>query len=448
MTTKEETKKLHGRQILQGRLAIGLTRAQFTQALNARTTELLALSDYQLQNLERGRSRKPTEVEERAIVTFFGQLGMNVLDLPIEQDADAPSLPVPIGTPRRRPGAVARRENKGQLLPLGPVRTGARRAFSNSEVQTFAECRRKWWLQWYRGINTATEALTGAAAIGHRIHRALEALYVPDGQEAQDPREVLERLIAGDWTSLLEAGLFTVDLEAKFNSEANLERAMIAGYVEWLSETGEDATISVIASETYLEAPLLQGEDLAPGTGITEAVIIGKIDIRAKMLSDNSRRIIDTKTTASFDELEYRLRLGDPQMLHYLLLEFLTSPAGEDRCNGALFNALRKVKRTAAAKPPFYKRITANYSDLQLLNYKTRLEGQVTDILAVETDLARGVDPLSVAWPRPSRDCSWKCQFSQVCPMFDDGSAAENFLAAMYVVKDPLSYYQTQGDKE
>ena len=38
--------------------------------------------------------------------------------------------------------------------------------------------------------------------------------------------------------------------------------------------------------------------------------------------------------------------------------------------------------------------------------------------------------------------------FTAVCPMFDDGSAAEDFLSAMYVVRNPLSYYQTQGDAQ
>lgn len=438
--------RIHGKQILRGRLQLGLTRAQFTVALAALTGS--TISDYQLQNLERAQSRVATEDEHYELVTFFNQQGLDVLALSHADGPDVPPLPVPIGMPRRRPAALARGENQGRHLPPGPIRQDSTRLVSNSEVQTFLDCRRKWWLQWYRGITTPRESPTGAAAIGQRIHRALEALYVPEGQEAQDPRDVLEMLIVQDWTALTEAGLYSDELQTKFNAEANLERAMIAGYVDWLAETGEDANLLVIGAEKYLEAPLLSGDDIAPGTGITSVRIIGKIDIRVRMLSDGSRRIVDTKTTASFDELEYRLRLGDPQMLHYLLLEWLATPDAEERCNGALFNAMRKVKRTGNAKPPFYRRMPANYSDRQLLAYRTRLEGQITDILAVESDLARGVDPISIAYPHPSRDCSWKCPFTAVCPMFDDGSAAEDFMSAMYVVRNPMSYYQTQGDAQ
>jgi hypothetical protein len=48
------------------------------------------------------------------------------------------------------------------------------------------------------------------------------------------------------------------------------------------------------------------------------------------------------------------------------------------------------------------------------------------------------------AYPKASRDCKWKCQFFTICPMFDDGSAAEQALSEMYEETDPYAYYETQ----
>jgi hypothetical protein len=46
-----------------------------------------------------------------------------------------------------------------------------------------------------------------------------------------------------------------------------------------------------------------------------------------------------------------------------------------------------------------------------------------------------------VAYPHPTRDCSWKCQFQSICPMFDDGSAVERAIEDQFVVGSPYAYY-------
>ena len=48
---------------------------------------------------------------------------------------------------------------------------------SNSEIQTFKDCRRKWWLSYYRRLRPRTESKTGALALGSRIHQALDDYY-------------------------------------------------------------------------------------------------------------------------------------------------------------------------------------------------------------------------------------------------------------------------------
>ena len=48
---------------------------------------------------------------------------------------------------------------------------------SNSEIQTFKDCRRKWWLTYYRRLQPKYRDSTGALALGTRIHAALDDYY-------------------------------------------------------------------------------------------------------------------------------------------------------------------------------------------------------------------------------------------------------------------------------
>ena len=73
-----------------------------------------------------------------------------------------------------------------------------------------------------------------------------------------------------------------------------------------------------------------------------------------------------------------------------------------------------------------------------------RLYGTVSDLMSVKEDLDNGVSHLSVAYPRPSRDCKWKCQFFAVCPLVDDGSAVEDMISAQYEIGNPNARYEEE----
>ena len=329
-------------------------------------------------------------------------------------------------------------------LYVGPDRSQGYELYSNSEIQTFQDCRRRWWLVYYRWLAARVESPTGALAIGGRIHRALQAWYVPDGQTRVDPRTALERLIAEDWTRVVRAlGSDSVDLvlEKKFSAEAVLERAMIEGYVQWLAEEGHDANLRVIQSESYVEADVSEhfGHD-------AKIKLIAKLDVQVERTSDGVRMFIDHKTVGEFNTWR-RLTPLHPQMLHYHLIEWLSTEEGERRCDGALYNMLRKVKRTATAKPPFYDRIEVHHNLTELESFKTRTFGVINEIQSVRQRLEEGEDPLAIVYPRPTRDCHWKCDFFQVCGMFDDGSRVEDMLRAMYVSRDPLTYYGVESEE-
>jgi hypothetical protein len=53
-------------------------------------------------------------------------------------------------------------------------------------------------------------------------------------------------------------------------------------------------------------------------------------------------------------------------------------------------------------------------------------------------------------YPRPSRDCSWKCPFLAVCPIMDDSKPEtwNALLEAHYVKTDPYERYTEDERKE
>ncbi|MCL1599954.1 MAG: hypothetical protein M3112_00280, partial [Actinomycetia bacterium] len=111
--------------------------------------------------------------------------------------------------------------------------------------------------------------------------------------------------------------------------------------------------------------------------------------------------------------------------------------------DGGIINMLRKSKRTARAKPPFYKRKEVRHSIHELRNFFARTSGEILRILQVTQSLESGVDHHVVCPPSPTRDCAWDCPYMQLCSIVDDGSDAQGFIDASFVVGDPLRRYAT-----
>lgn len=297
---------------------------------------------------------------------------------------------------------------------------------SNSSIQTFKECRRRWWLGYYRGLRPRTQDFTGPLALGSRVHAALETHH----RDGVPLLAEWDRLCEEDRLKMASALRSTDELD----SEAELGRIMLEGYLQWSAETGLDSDLELISAEEVLTFPLFDGR----------VELRGKLDQRVLRRSDGTRFIRDWKTTAGFADVS-RLAHINEQFKTYQLLEMLKE-GGTNTVAGSLIVMLRKVKRTAAARPPFYEQLEVRHNIFTIRNYWDRLHGVISDMLAVRDALAAGADPNVVAYPRPSRECTWKCPFFAVCPLFDDGSAAEQAVETLYTTGDPFDYYPTNDD--
>lgn len=301
---------------------------------------------------------------------------------------------------------------------------------SNSEIQVFKDCRRKWWLNYYRRLLPRQKSYTGPLALGSRIHDALDQYYA----KGTPLLEAHSALVMKDMAELESEFKDTYNLEA----EADLGRIMLEGYLEWVDEEGIDASLDIISTEEKISMMLFDGK----------VELQGKLDMRVRRKSDGVRMFRDFKTVGgSFADFANQAQMNE-QILTYMLLEHAQNTSPEERSEGGIFTMLKKVKRTANAKPPFYDQIEVRHNVFTMRSFWQRIHGTISDLMAVRKGLDDGGDPNFLAYPTPSKDCKWKCQFYTVCPLIDDGSAAEAAISEMYEVADPYARYKTEDEKK
>jgi hypothetical protein len=262
---------------------------------------------------------------------------------------------------------------------------------SNSELQTFKDCRRKWWLQYYRRLQPKYKDVTGALALGSRIHEALDQYY----SKGVPLLEAHSNLVNAEKALLLEEFKDVSELE----KEAELGHIMLDGYLQWVEENGIDAELEMISTEEQITAPLFNGE----------VELTGKLDMRVRRKLDGVRMFRDFTTVGGSLSDFANLAPMNEQIMTYMLLES-TKEDEENRSDGGIFTMLKKVKRTANARPPFYDQIEVRHNIFTLRSFWDRIHGTIADLMRVRKALDEGESPAFHAYPRPSRDCKWKCR--------------------------------------
>lgn len=292
------------------------------------------------------------------------------------------------------------------------------RRINNSEIQTFMRCKRKWMLSYYKNLTSEEDENKPALYVGKLVHAGLEQHYL--GNDIMSP--IVEAEIA--WATSFADNKNT-DSEYEDNPEITLSQIMLEGYLEWLEETGIDANLQITGVEEELETSLgvINGR---------EVILHGRVDARF-IDPDGNTLLLDHKTTANFGDLaDRRLRLNQQLQTYALLLRMSKG----ETVHGAALNMLRKVKRTSRAKPPFYSREFVFFNVEQIRNHYLHLQAVISDILTLEDKLRE--DPAltnAAAYPTVDKDCTWKCPFLAICPMFDDGSHIEGALNGMYKLR-------------
>ncbi|MGH3300391.1 MAG: RecB family exonuclease [Streptosporangiaceae bacterium] len=319
---------------------------------------------------------------------------------------------------------------------------------SNSEIYAWTRCRRNWLLTYYYGLVPADEIPHGNRQLGSRVHTCLEGRY----GYGLDSLTVMMLLYNVEISKHPE-------FEAELKEERAMAEAMLTGYEEWLAESGEDADLEVVATETDLQVPL---------PGVDGVMLRARMDQVYRKASNSTLGFMDYKT-GGFERHE-SLAL-DPQMKFYSLLQFLSTqgqpvPGMTLRddvplVNGGLITTLKRVKRTARAAPPFYKRDEFRFTIEQLSAHLLKVQSVCAEITqardslnGTQTAFPGDMTVFNAAqrgtmYPTPILgNCEWWCPFSAgPCVMMDDGSdwVGALFQSGRYIQADPYEYYRTDA---
>lgn len=311
---------------------------------------------------------------------------------------------------------------------------------SNSQIKCFKRCKRKYMLQYVRMLRPRHFALTGARQLGTRVHDALDAYYpVPGTDEVGGFDAAMARLdqlkaeeikAAGDDPSIIDKVLAQHDMAV----------AMLEGYDQWVHEEGVDSDLEVVAKEQLIRTP-------SPVAGVD---LIGKLDQTSRRISTGEIGFIDYKTVGDLQTPLKHLSMDEQFRQYALMQRLIAADLGDVPVRFQIYRMLKKSKRTARAKPPFFRDYEVYINDEELRAMWTRLHGEITELLRFERMIeANPEQHRSIAYPTPTTDCSWDCDFYSVCPMFDDDRAdPEHVLAMNFEVADPHDHYNGQLDNQ
>lgn len=279
-----------------------------------------------------------------------------------------------------------------------------------SEIKGWKRCRRNTRWQYWMGLQRSLVTSTTTADTGTIAHAGLAALY-----RGQDPFVAMAAWLAAKPEAL----------RPLFQPNYELAVIMIEGYLQWLAEEGEDAGMTVTGVERTVEVPFLMVDGY-------EVWLTGQVDLEVIDRHGNPG-LIDHK---SVDRLDLApMDLLDEQRMTYSIMRDIEDGT---KYRWTAHNQLRRVKRGAQAKPPFFARPVVTFNETQLLNHRKHMEGTVAEIVRHRLAIEAGADHQLLLPPNPTKDCSWDCRFREACKLSDDGSDVEGFLAEWYIESVPV----------
>jgi hypothetical protein len=277
---------------------------------------------------------------------------------------------------------------------------------SHSEIEVYKKCKRRWFLQYYMRLKKKHHAPRIAADTGITVHSALHQYYTLGGkhnheQAFEAAMEHLKQSRDYDIASIEDPA------ELKAMEEIHKVAGIITeGYFKWVEETGADDDWKVEGSEQRLEVDV-EGTDVK-----------GYVDLWGTHIPSGNFLVVDTKVVANIAEVLKTLHLNEQGPTYAVLMKMLDPDP--NRGFRVVWNMIKRNKQTSRAKPPFYQRYELAINADQLAQFYMQLNGQIQDMITTEKRLNDGEAHYAVAYPSPSRDCSWQCPYLAVCGAMND----------------------------
>lgn len=291
---------------------------------------------------------------------------------------------------------------------------------TNSEIETWRTCKRRWMYRYYLWRARPEAAPVGPLTLGSIVHAGLEQYY----RDGDDPVKV-----AADYY-IAEANKWP-ESKIELANESALAQAMLSGYLDWIEETGVDANLHLTGVEQVVEM------ELRPNITLR-----GKLD-QVVQRDDGAHMFLDFKTapqTAPPPHLQV--------MSQFRVYALLRAATLDEWTDGAYYQILKKVKRTVAAKPPFFTRYEVRWSANEMRAAWSHVLSTVDEIAAARKalDNAGSRDEIThhyVAPPHATRDCGWRCEFLSICKLTDDTPRWRQALDERFALLDPDERYSS-----
>ena len=311
-----------------------------------------------------------------------------------------------------------------------------------TERAAFKRCRRRWKYQSLMELVPIAEP-RGALWLGTAVHYGLEQYY----RDGKDPWVATQ-----EWLDMKLPELHLEDMwpeeRAKFNDTTDLMASILVGYVPFAQEHDD---FEIVAVEENLEVHI-------PGTRVK---LGGKIDVLTRRGPKRQLWPLDHKTAAQYVDISV-LEMDD-QMTAYLWLVWQVH--GEIP-GGALYNELRKKipaqpevlvrgglskKKNVDTTYEIYLTAIKNnhlnpedYADIleflrnkpdgfyrreAVARTKYELEHFAQNLIPEARAMNSKLTPL---YPSPTRDCSWDCQYRDLCLCETTGGDLDSLIESLY----------------
>lgn len=312
---------------------------------------------------------------------------------------------------------VDRADPFGRSQP-NPNRADGKYILRTGERSTWKRCRQKWHWSFVECLEPYVSA--NPLRFGWLVHEALAAWYIPGQTRGEHPAKVFDRMYYEMMERDSSSGFGQKDEDEAWIDALVLGVEMLTNYVDHYGN--EEEWLEIISPEMafQVDVPDKHGDYLTTYAGKIDAVYrdvntgdVGLLEHKTAKAIQTNHLALDEQAGSYWAFAPYVLRhlgvLKPDEPLRHILYNTLRKGKKDDRPTNEFGHSLNKNGSVSKNQPsPLFDRtkVYRDRADRDNLIYRVRAE-------AWEINRARqGKVPI---YKNPTRDCSWDCQFRDMC---------------------------------
>lgn len=318
-----------------------------------------------------------------------------------------------------------------------------------SERKTWTRCRQQWW--WAYREHLTPRVQKPALRFGDLVHQALAAYYIPSKSRTRvvrGPHPVKNFLAAYD-RQLQEFQDFGMYADDEWIDARVLGEEMLTNYID---EYGADKRYRIVQPEADFQVDLYTEyeEYICTYVGTCDAIVedlstglYGLFEHKTAAAINTAHLTLDEQAGSYWailpDLIEERL-LGK---MDFILYNFLRKGSKDDRPVNELGQHLNKDGTVSKRQPPpLFKREIVRRTEIERRNTLERIDAQAEEIAWVDEGSLK-------VYKNPTRDCSWDCDFFDMCELHEMGADWEGYRDVAMVKWDPYqAHNEALGEKD